>query len=69
MVTQKKYPQNIHTQFFFLKTPQNIDMQNFEPQKNDLSLRVYENIRVPPPHPSLLGLCLHAFLLHLRDNA
>ena len=23
----------------------------FEPKKNDLSLRMYENIRVPPPPP------------------
>ena len=39
-------PQKI---LIFLKTPKNIEIQNFEPQKNDPSLRMYENIRVPPP--------------------
>ena len=36
VMTQKKYPQNLHTPkkyFFFLKTPKNIEIQNFEPQK------------------------------------
>ena len=34
-MTQKEYPQNLHTQksIFFLKTPKNIEIQNFEPQK------------------------------------
>ena len=50
-------PKNIHKIFIpqkifiFLKTPQKIETQNFEPQKNDRSLRIYENIRVPPPPP------------------
>ena len=51
-MTPKKYPQNFHTppkKTFFLKTPKNIEIQNFEPQKNDPSLRMHENIRVPPP--------------------
>ena len=39
-------PQKI---FIFLKTPKNIEIQNFEPQKlNSPSLRMCENIRVPP---------------------
>ena len=38
-------PQNI---LFFLKTSKNIEIQNFETKKNDRSLRMYENIRVPP---------------------
>ena len=33
--------------FIFLKTPKNIAIQIFEP-KNDPSIRMYENIRVPP---------------------
>ena len=48
----QKYQQNIHTPkifFFFLKPPKNIDIQTFEPPKNCPSLRIYENIRVPPP--------------------
>ena len=33
-MTPKKYPQNFHTQkiFIFLKTPKNIEIQNFEPK-------------------------------------
>ena len=43
------YLKNIH--FSDLPPPPktNIDIQNFEPPKNGLSLRIYENIRVPPP--------------------
>ena len=41
---KSSYPKN----YFFLKTPKNIEIQNFEPKKKDLSLRMYENIRVPP---------------------
>ena len=54
-------PKNIH----FLKTPQNIEIQKFEPQKNDPSLRMYENIRVPPPpHPTPgIKLALDSYLL------
>ena len=49
-MTPKKYPQILYTPkiIFFLKTPKNIENQNFEPPKNDPSLRMYENIRVPP---------------------
>ena len=45
-----QYPQNLHAPkiFIFLKAPRNIEIQNFEPPKNDSSLRMYENIRVPP---------------------
>ena len=52
-MTPQKYPQNLHTQkvFIFLKTPKNIEIQNFKPPKNDPSLRMYENIRVPPLPP------------------
>ena len=35
-MTPQKYPQNLHTPqkiFIFLKTPKNIEIQNFEPQK------------------------------------
>ena len=50
----KKYPQNLHTppqKNIFLKTQKNIDIQNFKPKKNGPSLRMCENIRVPPPPP------------------
>ena len=46
-------PKNIHKIFipqkysFFWTPPKNIEIQNFEPPKNYLSLRMYENIRVP----------------------
>ena len=30
------------------KPPKNIEIQNFEPPENGPSLRMYENIRVPP---------------------
>ena len=51
----KKYPQNLHTpkNIYFSDPPpppQNKEIQNFE-SKNDLSLRMYENIRIPPPPP------------------
>ena len=47
----KKYPQtDLQTPkiFIFLKPPKYIEIQTFE-QKNGPSLRMYENIRVPPP--------------------
>ena len=45
-MTPKKYPQNLHTPkiYSFSETPKNIEIQDFEP-----SLRMCENIRVPPP--------------------
>ena len=43
--TKSSYPKKI---FIFLKTQKNIEIQNFEPQKNGPSLRICENIRVPP---------------------
>ena len=52
-MTPQKNPQNLHTpkNIHFLKTPIIIGIQNFEPPKNGPSLRMYENIRVPPPPP------------------
>ena len=51
MITPKKYPHNLHTpkNIHFSENPKNIEIQNFEPKKKDLSLRMYEKIRVPPP--------------------
>ena len=44
--TKSSYPQKL---FIFLKTPKNIEIQIFEPKKkNGPSLRMCENIRVPP---------------------
>ena len=43
--TKSSYPQKI---LFFLKTPKNIEVQNFETKKNGPSLCMCENIRVPP---------------------
>ena len=37
--------------FVLLKTPKNIEIQNFEPEKKGSSLRMHENIRVPAPSP------------------
>ena len=50
---QKNIDKIFITQIFFLKTAKNIEIQNFDPpppkkKKNDPSLRMYENIRVPP---------------------
>ena len=53
-MTPTKYPQNLHPPqkyFFFLKTPKNIEIQNFEPQK---IARVYVCVKIseyntPPP--------------------
>ena len=50
--TKSSYPQKI---FIFLKTPKNIEIQNFEPQKNRPSLRMCENIRVPLLGKKLAG--------------
>ena len=53
-------PKDIHKifipqkNFIFLKTLKGIEIQNFEPQ-NGASLRMNENIIVPPPHPSTLS--------------
>ena len=43
---KKKYRQ--YLQIYFSENPTKIEIQNFEPQKNDPSLRMFENIRVPP---------------------
>ena len=52
----QNYPQNLHTQknIIFVKTLKNIEIQNFDPppkKKRSLSLRMYENIKVPPTPP------------------
>ena len=47
-----KYPQNLQTPKSIFLNPQNIEIQNYEPPKNDPSLRMYENIRVTPSPPS-----------------
>ena len=48
--TKKKYPQNLHTpkNIHFSENPPKIEIQNLD-QKNGPSLRMCENIRVPPP--------------------
>ena len=43
--------------FIFLKTPKNIEIQNFEPQKNSPSLRICENIGVSPCALYQLNCC------------
>ena len=47
----KKYPQNLLTpkMLILLKTLKNIEFKILKPPINDPSLRMYENIRVPPP--------------------
>ena len=50
--TKSSYPQKI---LIFLKNPKNIEIHSFEPQKNSPSVRMCENIRVPPSgSPSLM---------------
>ena len=56
-------PKNI---FFFLKIPKN-EIQNFEP-KNGAGLRIYENIRVPPPLGYLSGCWDAHFVVHMLQN-
>ena len=57
--TKSSYPQKI---FIFLKTPKNIEIQNFDPKKC-LSLRMCENIRVPHLEvPYVLNQCVVYFL-------
>ena len=55
-------PKKIHKIFMpqkrlvFLKTPQNNEFFCFEPKKkNEMSLHIYKNIRVPPPPPPPWG--------------
>ena len=50
-MTPKKYPQNFHTQknIYFSENPKKYRNSKFWTQKNGPSLRMYENIRVPPP--------------------
>ena len=58
-MTPKKYPQNFHTNvpqkiFIFLKTPNNIEIQNFEPK---IMTRAYVCMKISEyPHPPPLGL-------------
>ena len=68
-----KYPQNLHTPqkyYFFLKTPKNIEIQNFEPKEMD---RAYVCVKIsyppgalPPPSPPTtplwlkINMCVHA---------
>ena len=52
-MTPQKYPQNLHTPkntIIFLKTRKKLKFKILN-TKNDHSLRMYENIRVPPPPP------------------
>ena len=52
-MTPQKYPQNVHTpkNIIFSENPQKIlKFKNLTP-KNGPSLRMYENIRVPPWGP------------------
>ena len=55
-MTPKKYPQNLHTPkiFIFLKTPKNIEIQNFEHQNMTLAyvcMKISEYTPPPPPPP------------------
>ena len=52
-MTPKKYPQNLHTPkiFIFLKTPKNIEIQNFEPQKMTRAYVCMKISEYPPPPP------------------
>ena len=66
-MTPQKDPQNLHTPkiSIFLKTPQNIKIQNFEPPQNGPSLRVCMKIsEYPPPRANIIDpdqpdLCLY----------
>ena len=48
-MTPKKYAQNFHTPKNIQLSESQIEIKNFEPNKNSLSLGMYENIRVPLP--------------------
>ena len=51
-MTQKKYPQNLHTQknIYFSENPKNIETQNFDPKK---MVRAYVCMKISeyPPSP------------------
>ena len=46
--TKSSYPQKI---FIFQKTPKNIEIQNFEPQKMDRAYVCVKISEYPPPPP------------------
>ena len=66
-MTPKKYPQNFHTQknIYFSENPKKYRNSKFWTQKNEPSLRMYENIRVPPPPPPGTIPC---FFLHYSNE-
>ena len=48
-MTPQKYSQNLHTPNFFSEHPQNIEIQNSEPQKMTRAYVCMIHIRVHPP--------------------
>ena len=64
-MTPKEYPHNLHTpkNIYFPKTPKNIEIQNFEPQK---MTRVYVCIKIseypPPPWGVYMSVLFLIFL-------
>ena len=55
-MSPKKYPQNLHTpqKYYFSVNPQEILKFKILNQKNGPSLRMYQNIRYPPPPLGIL---------------
>ena len=67
IATKSSYPPKI---LIFLKTPKNIEIQNFDPpKKNSTSLRMYENIRVPPPPLGRGPSHLHTKSIDVNDGS
>ena len=66
----KKFPQNLHTPkiFFFLKTPKNIEIQNFEPQ-NMAQANVCKEITEYPPwkYNTLIVLSINYLVMNNVD--
>ena len=65
-MTPKKYPQNLYTQkhIDFSENPKKYWNSLFWTPKNDPSLRMYENIRVPPWGSGVLLDCIDSWSLH-----
>ena len=71
-MTPQNYPQNLHTQkkiFILLKTPKNIEIQNFDPKK---MTRAYVCMKIseypPPPHGTMPRVCLQYVIVVFSDH-
>ena len=68
---KKKYAQNLYTPkiFIFLKTPKNIEIQNFNPKKWHEPTYVWKYQSIPPSLINVVlshGMCLYQVMMMLH---